>query len=68
MILVWLNEGGKSTVEAKNEVIATRSEVMPFPSGAIKIDEEQIVSLTGALSLQKGPGKMLLLAVSPLRL
>ncbi len=50
-------------MEAKNEVIATRSEVMPFPSGAIKIDEEQIVSSTGALSLQKEPGKMSLSAV-----
>ena len=60
-ISVQLNEGGESTVEAKNIIIATGSEVTPFPGGAIEIDEEQIVSSTGALSLQKVPGKMLVI-------
>jgi dihydrolipoamide dehydrogenase len=32
-----------------------RSEVTPFPGGGIEIDEEQIVSSTGALSLKKVP-------------
>ena len=60
-ISVQLYEGGESTVEAKNFIIATGSEVTPFPGGAIEIDEEQIVSSTGALSLQKVPGKMLVI-------
>ncbi|KAH9008026.1 hypothetical protein EDB84DRAFT_1599092 [Lactarius hengduanensis] len=41
-----LNDSGKSTVEAKNVIIATGSEVAPFPGGAIEIDEQQIVSST----------------------
>jgi dihydrolipoamide dehydrogenase len=60
-ITVQLNEGGESTVEAKNVIIATGSEVAPFPGGAIEIDEEQIVSSTGALSLQKVPEKMVVI-------
>lgn len=60
-ISVQLHEGGESTVEAKNIIIATGSEVTPFPGGAIEIDEEQIVSSTGALSLQKVPGKMVVI-------
>jgi dihydrolipoamide dehydrogenase len=60
-ISVQLNEGGESTVEAKNFIIATGSEVTPFPGGAIEIDEEQIVSSTGALSLQEVPGKMVVI-------
>ena len=43
-ISVQLNERGESTVEAKNVIIATGSEVTPFPGGTIEIDEEQIVS------------------------
>jgi dihydrolipoamide dehydrogenase len=42
-------------VEAKSIIIATGSEVTSFPGGAIEIDEEQIISSTGALSLQKAP-------------
>ena len=60
-ISVQLNEGGESTVEAKNVIIATGSEVTPFPGGAIEIDEEQIVSSTGALSLQNVPEKMVVI-------
>jgi dihydrolipoamide dehydrogenase len=55
MISVQLNEGGESTVEAKNVVIATGSKVTPFLGGAIEIDEEQVVSSTGTLSLQSVP-------------
>jgi dihydrolipoamide dehydrogenase len=60
-ISVQLLEGGESTVEAKNIIIATGSEVTPFPGGAIEIDEEQIVSSTGALSLQQVPRKMVVI-------
>lgn len=60
-ISIKLNDGGETEVEAKNVIIATGSEVAPFPGGAIQIDEEQIVSSTGALSLQKVPEKMVVI-------
>ncbi|KAF9044165.1 dihydrolipoyl dehydrogenase [Panaeolus papilionaceus] len=50
-----------SEIEAKNILIATGSEVSPFPGGAIEIDEEQIVSSTGALELKQVPGKMVVI-------
>ena len=48
-------ESGEVTLNTKNIMIATGSEVTPFPGGAIEIDEETIVSSTGALSLKKVP-------------
>src|SRR6266702_4118161 len=60
-ISVQLIDGGESTVEAKNIIIATGSEVAPFPGGAIEIDEQQIFSSTGALSLQKVPEKLVVI-------
>ncbi|WP_417693925.1 dihydrolipoyl dehydrogenase [Roseibium sp.] len=53
---VTAEDGSKSTVEAKNIVIATGSDVMPLPG--VEIDEKQIVSSTGALELEKVPGKL----------
>ncbi len=51
-------EGGtKTTLEAKNIVIATGSDVAKLPG--INIDERQIVSSTGALDLKKVPSTML---------
>lgn len=44
------------SVEAKNIIVATGSEVTPFPG--IEIDEERIVSSTGVLALQEVPKKM----------
>ncbi|EGN94475.1 hypothetical protein SERLA73DRAFT_188396 [Serpula lacrymans var. lacrymans S7.3] len=60
-ISVKLNDGGETEVEAKNVVIATGSEVTPFPGGGIEIDEKQIVSSTGALDLQNVPEKMVVI-------
>nr|GAT55100.1 predicted protein [Mycena chlorophos] len=60
-ISVDLLEGGQTEVETKNVIIATGSEVAPFPGGGIPIDEEQIVSSTGALSLQKVPEKFVVI-------
>ena len=60
-ISVKLNDGGEAEIESKNVIIATGSEVAPFPGGAIEIDEEQIVSSTGALELQKVPEKMVVI-------
>lgn len=60
-IAIQLNDGGETEVEAKNVIIATGSEVAPFPGGGIEIDEQQIVSSTGALELQKVPEKMVVI-------
>lgn len=43
-------------VEAKNIIVATGSEVTPFPG--IEIDEERIVSSTGILELSEVPKKL----------
>jgi dihydrolipoamide dehydrogenase len=50
------NGAAEQTIEARNVVIATGSEVMPLPG--VDIDETQIVSSTGALALGKVPGHM----------
>ena len=55
-INVALTEGGETQVEAKNVIIATGSEVSPFPG--IEIDEERIVSSTGVLELKEVPKKV----------
>lgn len=54
---VTAEDGSVSTIETKNIVIATGSDVMPLPG--IEIDEKQVVSSTGALELEKVPGKMI---------
>lgn len=46
-------ESGVETIRTQNIIIATGSEVTPFPG--IDIDEERIVSSTGALKLQEVP-------------
>jgi dihydrolipoamide dehydrogenase len=56
---VELNEGGKQVLETKNIVIATGSEPTTLPG--IEIDEERIVSNTGALSLKAVPKKLVLI-------
>jgi dihydrolipoamide dehydrogenase len=55
-ISVAANGAAGQTIEAKNIVIATGSEVMPLPG--VEIDEQQIVTSTGALALSKVPGHM----------
>ncbi len=52
-------DGDVSTLSAKHIVIATGSEVTPLPG--VEIDEKRVVSSTGALSLEKVPGKLLLI-------
>jgi dihydrolipoyl dehydrogenase len=52
--------GGKSqVVETKNIVIATGSDIARLKG--IEVDEKRIVSSTGALSLDKVPGKLLII-------
>eukprot|EP01134_Creolimax_fragrantissima_P007788 CFRG7788T1 len=60
-IKVALSEGGETTLKAKRTMIATGSEVTPFPGGAITIDEKTIVSSTGALDIAKVPEKMVVI-------
>ncbi|MCC5982615.1 MAG: dihydrolipoyl dehydrogenase [Oceanicaulis sp.] len=58
-VVVTAADGSKKTLETKHIVIATGSEVTPLPG--VEIDEKQIVSSTGALELDKVPGKLLLI-------
>merc|ERR1719499_2351184 len=46
-------------VNTKNIMVATGSEVTPFPG--VEVDEERVVSSTGALSLKEVPEKMILI-------
>ncbi|KAJ8687482.1 hypothetical protein QAD02_023276 [Eretmocerus hayati] len=48
-----------ATINAKNILIATGSEVTPFPG--IPVDEKTIVSSTGALSLTEVPQKLIVI-------
>lgn len=58
-VKVALLDGGEETLNAKNIVIATGSEVTPLPG--VEIDEKKIVSSTGALELSKVPKKMVVI-------
>jgi len=55
---VALNEGGIESLDAKNIVIATGSEVTPLPPVPVDNDGGKIVDSTGALEIKKIPGKM----------
>ncbi|VDP14026.1 unnamed protein product [Heligmosomoides polygyrus] len=52
-------DGSVDTINTRNILIATGSEVTPFPG--IPIDEEHIISSTGALSLKAVPKKMVVI-------
>lgn len=52
-------DGKKQQFSAKNIIIATGSDVRKYPG--IEIDEERIVSSTGALSLSKVPKRMVVI-------
>ncbi|XP_053209441.1 dihydrolipoyl dehydrogenase, mitochondrial-like [Panonychus citri] len=52
-------DGSTEAIKTKNILIATGSEVTPFPG--IEIDEEKIVSSTGALALKSVPEKMIVI-------
>ncbi len=54
--VVVYDNNKKTTYKSKNIVIATGSEVASLPG--IKIDEKNIISSTGALSLNKVPKKL----------
>ena len=52
-----LADGSTRNLHAKNIVIATGSDVAPLPG--VTVDEEQIVSSTGALALKSVPKRLL---------
>lgn len=54
-----LADGSVETVNTKHMIIASGSEVTPFPG--IEIDEETIVSSTGALKLKQVPKRMIVI-------
>eukprot|EP00887_Chlorella_sp_A99_P001655 scaffold8.g1655.t1 len=56
---VDLSDGGSTTIKAKNVIVATGSEVTPLPG--VLIDEDRIVSSTGALSLKKVPKSLVVI-------
>ena len=56
--VVVYNDNKKSTFKAKNIVIATGSDVTSVPG--INIDEKNIISSTGALSLPQVPKKLII--------
>lgn len=58
-VTVKTSSGGTETIKAKHILLATGSEVTPFPG--ITIDEEVIVSSTGALKLKEVPKDMLVI-------
>ncbi|MEM7617692.1 MAG: dihydrolipoyl dehydrogenase [Pseudomonadota bacterium] len=59
-LVVATDENGKvENLETKNILIATGSEVTPLPG--IEIDEKNIISSTGALSLTAVPKKMVVI-------
>ena len=57
--VIVYNNNKKESYKAKNIVIATGSEVVSLPG--ITIDEKNIISSTGALSLNKVPKKLLVI-------
>ncbi|NDE90511.1 MAG: dihydrolipoyl dehydrogenase [Alphaproteobacteria bacterium] len=58
-VLVTSADGKQEKISAKKILIATGSDVMPLPG--VTIDEKQIVSSTGALSLSSVPKKMVVI-------
>jgi len=53
------SSGAKSTLQTKNIVIATGSEPASLPG--VEIDEQRVVTSTGALSLEKIPARMVVI-------
>ena len=58
-VTVTGDDGQSQSLETKNIVIATGSDIARLPN--IEIDEKTIVSSTGALELEQVPGKMLVI-------
>jgi len=59
LVKVIKADGTEDLIPTKNILIATGSEVTPFPG--ITVDEVKVVSSTGALSLKEVPKKMIVI-------
>jgi dihydrolipoamide dehydrogenase len=60
-IAVDMADGKTESITVKNTIIATGSEPSELPGGALKIDENRVVSSTGALEMKEVPKKMALI-------
>ena len=58
-VSVDLNAGGSEDIKVKNVIIATGSEPASLPAGILDMDEEYVVSSTGALALKEIPKSMI---------
>ena len=58
-VAVNLVDGGETEVRGKNIFIATGSEATPFPG--LTIDEERVITSTGAIALKEVPKKMIVI-------
>lgn len=58
-VAVVNDKGEEQVLETKNIVIATGSDVAGIPGVPVEIDEEVIVSSTGAIALKKVPEKLI---------
>uniref|UniRef100_A0A5S6R3C1 Dihydrolipoyl dehydrogenase n=1 Tax=Trichuris muris TaxID=70415 RepID=A0A5S6R3C1_TRIMR len=58
-VTVAKRDGGSEKLKTKNILIASGSEVTPFPG--IEIDETRVLSSTGALSLSSVPRRMVII-------
>ncbi len=58
-VKVALSDGGEQLLNAKSILIATGSESTPLPG--VDTDEQQVVTSTGALSLDQVPGHMVVI-------
>jgi len=60
-VAVDLNDGKTDEVSAKHIIIATGSEPAALPKGMLDIDEQYVVTSTGALDLKQVPGSMVVI-------
>ncbi|WP_274423454.1 dihydrolipoyl dehydrogenase [Chelativorans sp. YIM 93263] len=58
-VVVSGDDGKEETIETKNIVIATGSDIAGIPGVDVDFDEKVVVSSTGALELSKVPGSMI---------
>ena len=65
---VQLNDGGESTLQTKNILIATGSEVAPLPTCPVDNKGGRIVDSTGALELKTIPKTMAVIGGRSVRL
>ena len=56
---VDLTAGGTESISFKKAIIATGSDATSLPAGMLDIDEEYVVTSTGALALKEIPKKMI---------